>query len=515
MALGHPADHDDLSTIPTAGRDTGGAARRAGRKEPLTGPCTGPRSVPDGEVDRIAAVRRYDVLDTPPGGSFDRVAAMAARSLDAPMASVAIVEADRIRFTAAHGLDGVTEVGRGPGLCASAIGQDELLLIPDTLEDPVARDNPLVTGPTRVRFYAAAPITTADGHRLGTVNVMDTRPRLITLDDTETLYDLAAMIMDQMELRLSSLHRVGRERELRAQAERDKADLEEFAGTLQRTLLPPVLPRIPGLELASHYQTASARQVGGDFYDVFALDSGRWAFFLGDVCGKGPAAAAVTSLVRYTLRAAALADPDPVAVLEHLNTAMLLDPEHGGRFCTAVFGTITPISGGFTVRVGTGGHPTVMRTRSTGGTPARRGRTEGVVRGAEPLRIGGGMLVGALEEATFAATDLRLGPGDGLLLYTDGLVEGTTPDGEMPGEQGLIRHLAEYPAGVDGPDGAGGPRSSAPEIVRVTAALLDTFTGNHDDVAILAMTASPDPANVSGFGGPGPRPSRAEEEGEP
>jgi phosphoserine phosphatase RsbU/P len=382
----------------------------------------------------LTAVRRYEILDTPRDGAFDRVAAMAARLLAVPVATVTIVDADRIWFKAAYGLDGVTQIGRDPGLCASAVLQGVPLVIDDTQADPVARDNPLVVGEMGARFYAAAPIVTGDGYRLGTVNVLDVVPRQITDSDVATLTDLAALVMDQLELRLSALAIVRTERDIRAQVVQDKAELAEYASTLQRTLLPPVLPKIPGMEVDAHFQPSSTQEVGGDFYDVFAIGDGRWAFFLGDVCGKGAPAAALTSLIRYTLRAAALHDPDPVAVLGELNTAMLLDPSVAGRFCTAMFATIRPGPGGpAMICLGTGGHPPGFVLR-----PARAGRPAEV----EPVRPAGGMLVGAIEQAVFAAITVALHPGEALLLYTDGLIE-ACPDGKTRlGERGLADHLA-------------------------------------------------------------------------
>ncbi len=96
---------------------------------------------------------------------------------------------------------------------------------------------------------------------------------------------------------------------------------------------------MPGLEVAAYYQHASPDEVGGDFYDLFPLADGRWALFLGDVCGKGAEAAAVTSLTRYTLRSAAVYDPDPVAVLGNLNSVL---HQEEARFCTVIFGLLTP-----------------------------------------------------------------------------------------------------------------------------------------------------------------------------
>ncbi|MFC9471847.1 PP2C family protein-serine/threonine phosphatase [Nocardia sp. NPDC056952] len=423
------------------------------------------------EARRMDAVRRYDILDTPPDGAFDRVAAMAARLFKVPVASVTIVDEDRIWFKAAHGLEGVSEISREPGLCASAILSDETLVIPDTRIDPVACSNGLVTGPMAVRFYAAAPIITHDGYRLGTVNILDTRPRLVTEDDTATLADLAAIVLDELEMRLSALHslRVEQERRLeqqqaRERAERDKSAIQAFASTLQQTLLPPALPMVAGLELACHYATASLQEVGGDFYDVFPLHSGRWAFFLGDVCGKGPEAAALTSLTRYTLRATALIDPDPDTVLPALNTALLLEPAVGTRFCTAVFGVLTPHEGGgFTVTVTTGGHP-----------PAYHLRGQGMVEAIHP----GGMLIGAVAEARFASRTFHLAPGEGLLLYTDGLTEARTASGAMIGEQGVSDFLSARTATI-----------TATALIEDIVALIDaTPHGAADDIALLALS---------------------------
>jgi sigma-B regulation protein RsbU (phosphoserine phosphatase) len=126
-------------------------------------------------------------------------------------------------------------------------------------------------------------------------------------------------------------------------AERDRERLQNVLAALQKSLLPPSLPPVPGLEAASHYHTASPDHLGGDFYDLLALGDGRWGFFLGNVGGKGPEAAAVTSLTRYTLRVAALHDADPVTVLTTLNTVLHQNYTGGdARYCTVIFGTLTP-----------------------------------------------------------------------------------------------------------------------------------------------------------------------------
>ncbi len=423
------------------------------------------------EASRLAAVARYDILDTPPDGAFDRVAALAARWFGTPIATVSIVDEDRVWFKASRGLQGVTQVGRHPGLCASAIQQADPYVVNDALTDPRTVMNPLVHGELGIRFYAGAPILTGDGYRLGTVNVLDTQPRSTTPDDLSMLRDLAAVVMDQLELRLSALQTLRGERELRERAERDKATIEAFAVTLQRTLLPPVLPDIPGLELACHYHAASPRHVGGDFYDVFSLDARRWAFFLGDVCGHGTAAAALTSLTRYTLRAAAWHDTDPVSVLSELNTALLTQPRPDRRFATVVFGLLEPAAApgaGFDVTLGTGGHiPACWLHRATSPGPGD----------VEELGPDGGMLVGAFPEARFTSRRLRLAPGEALLFYTDGLID-TRGGGASFGEDGLSAFLSSHVG-----------RGAARLVADLATLVRGLDPALPDDVALLAMSA--------------------------
>lgn len=146
----------------------------------------------------------------------------------------------------------------------------------------------------------------------------------------------------------------------RRQAGTDRERLADALAVLQKSLLPDSLPALPGLETAVYYHTASPDQLGGDFYDLSPIDGDRWAFFLGDVCGKGPRAAALTSLTRYTLRAAAHHDPEPDAALTTLNAVLHERYTAGGdpRYCTCVFGVLEPgTDGRTTVRLGSGGHP--------------------------------------------------------------------------------------------------------------------------------------------------------------
>ncbi len=249
----------------------------------------------------------------------------------------------------------------------------------------------------------------------------------------------------------------------RQAAERDRDRVQRLATTLQRTLLPPTLTPVPGTEVAAHYHHASPDQVGGDFYDLFPVGGDRWGLFLGDVCGKGAGAAAVTSLTQYTLRSAAVYDPDPVAVLGNLDT--VLRHEFGGddpRFCTVLFGTVTPEADGVTVALAGGGHPPALLLPADGG--------------ARYLPTPGGQLVGALPNARFTTTGVRLRPGDTLLLYTDGLTDARTA-GDRYDEAALLDF-----AGALAP-------TTAPALVAAVAGLLAGFgAGLDDDAAVLALS---------------------------
>ncbi|GGU13170.1 PP2C family protein-serine/threonine phosphatase [Lentzea flava] len=248
----------------------------------------------------------------------------------------------------------------------------------------------------------------------------------------------------------------------RQQAERERDRAQQLARTLQQTLLPPALPDVRGVEVEAYYHPASLDQVGGDFYDLFPLAGDTWGFFLGDVSGKGVDAAVVTSLTRYTLRAAAINDPEPVSVLKHLNTVLTRAKP---RLCTVIYGTIRPTADGATITLATGGH-----------TPPVLIGADGV---AELVRMPGGQLVGVLPDARFVTAEVLLGPGDALLFYTDGLTEARVGDGRYS-EEALRDHL-----------GGLAPATAESVIAAVTLLLTDLGDGVEDDTALLALSVQP------------------------
>jgi PAS domain S-box-containing protein len=191
------------------------------------------------------------------------------------------------------------------------------------------------------------------------------------------------------------------------------AERDQVARTLQRSLLPSALPDVPGVELAGRYQAAGeGNEVGGDFYDCFAIRDDEWALVIGDVCGKGAEAATLTALARYTIRAAAQHTQEPRAVLGELNEA-LLRQQLGYRFCTVLYASLVPRDGRMSACLATGGHPLPLVLRADGTV-----ETAGAP----------GSLVGILEDPDFTQTSVELGPGDALVLVTDGVTEATAAD---------------------------------------------------------------------------------------
>jgi serine/threonine protein kinase len=176
------------------------------RQEAISGSArhrSSPSLLPVDEVARMRAVKRYGVLDTPPDGTFDRITTLAARVFSVPVAIVSIVDHDRIWFKSRHGVD-VDHLDRDPGLCASAILQDGPWIVSDAPLDPRALANPLVAGEFGLKFYAGIPLRTPEGYNLGTLCVLDFEPRSFTAEDVRTLEDLAAIVMNDLEMRLTS-----------------------------------------------------------------------------------------------------------------------------------------------------------------------------------------------------------------------------------------------------------------------------------------------------------------------
>jgi serine phosphatase RsbU (regulator of sigma subunit) len=200
-----------------------------------------------------------------------------------------------------------------------------------------------------------------------------------------------------------------------------------IAMTLQASLLPPGLPEVPGVEIATRYRPASGTsEVGGDFYDVFGVGAGAWAVAIGDISGKGVEAASLTALARYTVRAAAREHRKPREILLRLNEAVM-DERPSSRFLTIAFGRLRWRASGLRLTVACGGHPPPLLLRG-GGT---------VERAARP-----GTLIGFLPSPELPEKVNELNVGDVALFFTDGLTDVRGPSGTF-GEERLVALLQQ------------------------------------------------------------------------
>ncbi|GAC1409469.1 MAG: SpoIIE family protein phosphatase [Actinomycetota bacterium] len=237
------------------------------------------------------------------------------------------------------------------------------------------------------------------------------------------------------------------------------------ANTLQQSLLPPMLPTIPDVELGARYVAgAEGMEVGGDFYDLFPVGEDEWGVVMGDVCGKGAPAAAMTALARYTIRAAATQARRPARVLSRVNDAIIAQAT-GERFCTVAYLRLRPDAQTALATIALGGHPMPFVLRSDG-TVERFGLS--------------GTALGISEGPRLTDATLSIEPHDTIVLYTDGVVDSLDRDNEA-GERMFAEALSEM-RGLS-------PDEIASKIEQL--ALSRSGGGTRDDMAILALRFSP------------------------
>jgi integral membrane sensor domain MASE1/anti-sigma regulatory factor (Ser/Thr protein kinase) len=270
-------------------------------------------------------------------------------------------------------------------------------------------------------------------------------------DDSLLLAQGFSMIVGLTGLILATITSQRRLAERRAQ---------DLARDLQAELLPPQLPEIPRFEAAGWYRAGMQEQeAGGDFYDVFEAGPDRWVAVIGDVCGKGPEAASLTALARYTLRAVGREATSPSDALRALNDA-ILEQRSDQRFMTAVLVQLDVASPDRGVAVSNGGHPPPLLVRAGGEV--------------EEVATDGGMLLGIYPDPELVDQRLELLPGDALVLFTDGLVERRDPDDE-PADQ--VTELLRASAGATADETA----------ARLGQLALSNGHKPDDDVAVVVL----------------------------
>lgn len=294
-----------------------------------------------------------------------------------------------------------------------------------------------------IHSYISVPLR-ARGRMLGVLTVASTNPgHLYNETDLSLMENLAhrsALALDNARLYY---------------------ERSNIAHTLQQSLLPK-LPQTPGLSVGVQYlPLGEENEVGGDFYDLIEVKDG-WVAVIGDVVGKGAAAAAITALARYTIRAVTLHEYSPSSILNSLNEAM-----HGQlqdhQFCTVACARLRPAGAGAVLTVSRAGHPSPLILRANGAIEA-----------VSPP----GKFLGVLQDAGLGERVERLDPGDAAIFYTDGLTEARSPDdGAFYGEERLLELIRSCKG------------KSAPEIADELRAAAQQFAHGHprDDLAVLVL----------------------------
>ncbi|MEQ9560696.1 MAG: GAF domain-containing protein [Rhodospirillales bacterium] len=162
-------------------------------------------SVPENEDFRLEVLHSHEILNTPPEAQFDRIARLASVHFRVPMSLIAMIDADRMWCKAASGVD-LKEAPRGDTFCAHTINETNIMVVSDAAKDSRFKDNPFVAGEFGLRFYVGAPLITREGAVLGALCLLDTYPRqFFSPEDRQYLADLAAVTVDQMEMRRALL----------------------------------------------------------------------------------------------------------------------------------------------------------------------------------------------------------------------------------------------------------------------------------------------------------------------
>ena len=394
--------------------------------ERATGPGTGradivsdPTPVEPDQSTGLASTAPADLLAAGLTESLGRLAMLAGTALSAPRASV--------MFAGRYLLPGKNDAARSDGrlssfeqeLCTDVVRSQDKLIIGDVQVDHRVSGTAR-SGPASMHAWAGVPVRDQDDRVAGVLWVADRVARQWSASDVAVLETLAQVAWCEVSLRAALARSAGR---------------AALAGTLEESLLPPRLLSVPGLQVAARYAAVGAGAGAGaggevlaDFCDVFPSVGGTWGIVVGDVCGKGPAAAKRTALARYALRTAARRQTRPSLLLADLNQVLLDWPTDDPRFLTAIYAAVRLVPGGTMVRISSAGHPLAL-VRTANGQVREFGRP--------------GDLLGVLAHPELHDSQRLLRAGDSLILFSDGVTEARRDaDRELYGDERLRRLVA-------------------------------------------------------------------------
>jgi len=376
------------------------------------------------EARRQDALDALDLVDRPRDERVERITHLVQELFDVPMVSVNLLDRDRLWSMSQIGFAG-RQAPRQDAFCEATIRQESTLVIENTETDPAFASNPFVLGNPHVRFYAGHPLQAPGGENIGTLCILDTKPRVLSDRQRELLEELALWVQKE----------ITREGEV------------ALAAVVQRALAPHVIPTLPGYTIAA--QSTPAGELAGDFYDMF-LHQGQLRFTLADVMGKGTGPAIVAAAARAALRTA----PErPLATsIEQLDRLLETDLRELDMFVTAFHAELDPESGEVTYV--DAGHSLAFVFRADGSW--------------ERLRMPGLPLgMGFWEKRTVATVTLN--PGDSLVCCSDGLLDILDEEDPFADVAATLRRH--------------GPRDAIREAMRRA-----TTTHAPDDVTVIALT---------------------------
>ncbi|MDQ1130711.1 PP2C family protein-serine/threonine phosphatase [Microbacterium sp. SORGH_AS_0888] len=378
---------------------------------------------PYDEAASQRVIEELGILDTPRDERIDRVTRIAREMFDVPMVSVTLLDRGRQWRKSEIGLGG-REAPREDAFCDYTVREGRTVIVPDASEDDRWATNPFVAGDPHLRFYAGHPLTAGGGERIGTLCLLDTKPRVLGDREEDLLRDLAWWVQSEI-LRQNEL---------------------DDAAALQSTLRPRAVPALPGYEVAA--VTVPVGQVSGDLYDWYPVASGL-RFTLADVMGKGVGAALLAAGLRASLRT--LPDRDLLEAVREADRLLDADAADLGTFVTAFHGELDAGTG--VVRFVDAGHSLGYVLRADGGWDHLRSA-------GTPLGMG---LAGIRASAR---TQLR--PGDVFMVCSDGLLDVLDPVDPLGQVRRVLRER-----------GVQGALDEAARLARATPA--------HDDVTVMVV----------------------------